>query len=441
MSLNDDTSIYYSLLREFSSNLLLKLRAYKIEDKEYTLLLQFNAELNKSIDDPSAWCSVPDAYVHAGTYAFAEFDEYIKAQVMKYAAEDKKEIELSMAKQVLEEWKAFRLVNEEEIYKAGRAASFSPAYKDLKRDDGQESLDDENTPISFYNAANFLSIKLTTRIDRILHELVGWVCGEIYVRTNKNSTTVIRELKAYSSKTLDHIHEFDSIPYLRLSEENEFEYLSYFHGFYFRKSDIESFYPQERYVTGYDLIERWVKFCGSKLGVVAKIVSCGRDERMYWFHPFYLSTTGAPHPKAPLEKHLFLLREVERIERGDFNIALDLEMEVNTNRRECNNIGWNRDDNLIEAKGNENRIDVERADEWREMLIAVVIKYQSIHKLYPTWPNFWGFLSDNPPKEFGVSIHPGKRGAHEAFVKMGNSESLTKTNLKKRFDRLPKIDR
>ncbi len=84
-------------------------------------------------------------------------------------------------------------------------------------------------------------------------------------------------------------------------------------------------------------------------------------------------------------------------------------------------------------------LEIERADEWREMLLAVIAEYQAKYEAYPTWPQFWGFLLENPPKEFGVTVHSGKRGVHHACVKMGEVENLDKSNLKKRFDRLLKL--
>jgi hypothetical protein len=80
----------------------------------------------------------------------------------------------------------------------------------------------------------------------------------------------------------------------------------------------------------------------------------------------------------------------------------------------------------------------ERSDEWREMILAVIERYQTEFGTYPKWVAFWGYLSANPPIEFKVSVKKGKRGVRETIVEMGEFESITKTNLKKRFERLVK---
>lgn len=170
--------------------------------------------------------------------------------------------------------------------------------------------------------------------------------------------------------------------------------------------------------------------------------------------------------------HLFRLREVECIEREDFGINDALRLMVGPssyNSAEAD--GTDAEESEGSAEGatetetnwgvdvvdkpavghpkqlstNSPAIDgkileIERADDWREMLLAVIAEYQAKHEAYPTWPQFWGFLLENPPKEFGVTVHPGKRGVpkHEACVKRGEEDSITKGNLKRRFDRLLK---
>ncbi|SMF96532.1 hypothetical protein SAMN02949497_3932 [Methylomagnum ishizawai] len=80
----------------------------------------------------------------------------------------------------------------------------------------------------------------------------------------------------------------------------------------------------------------------------------------------------------------------------------------------------------------------QRSDEWREMILAMVKRYQAEHGAYPTWAKFWGYLCDNPPAEYGVNVVGGKRGVpgKETHITMGESERITKLNLKQRFYRL-----
>lgn len=44
-------------------------------------------------------------------------------------------------------------------------------------------------------------------------------------------------------------------------------------GLYFRQSDLETFQPKDRYITGADLIKRWIGRLGSKEGVINKLES------------------------------------------------------------------------------------------------------------------------------------------------------------------------
>lgn len=81
-------------------------------------------------------------------------------------------------------------------------------------------------------------------------------------------------------------------------------------------------------------------------------------------------------------------------------------------------------------------VDVKRRDEWREMILAVISKYRDVHKDTPTWAQFWPFLCDNRPAEYGIAIVSGKKGK-ESFVAMGD-ERIRKGNVKRRFERLLK---
>lgn len=83
----------------------------------------------------------------------------------------------------------------------------------------------------------------------------------------------------------------------------------------------------------------------------------------------------------------------------------------------------------------------QRSDEWREMMLAVIKCYEAEHGAYPAWAAFWSYLTANLPVDFHITFEKGKPGIREDILVMGGVERITKTNLKKRFDRLPKIDR
>jgi len=313
MSKFDRDSLLYGFLWDFSMSLHRKASETKTEKTESLLLREFAEALTKSILDPSAWCSIPNAYEHPSEYARHEFIDYLNNQIKKYSNEKGKETEFQIAQNTLDKFHHLYGKHEDEVHEA------LMKHKAQMQLGNTEIKSTHDIPISFYRAANILAEKLNTPVETIEHELVGWICGEICVVTPTGKNHLVRrDLRAYTSKTLDPNHQFDSYPYSDLSINNDFEYLAYFQGCYFSLSDIENFNPVERYITGYALIERWLGYCGSELGVKAKVISCGNDERLYWFHPFCLSTTGAPLPNAPFGKHLFCLREVECVEREDF---------------------------------------------------------------------------------------------------------------------------
>lgn len=345
MYFSDTDRMDYDLLWAFWRKLTQKSKAYKTEDAELLVLLDSEAELRKSIDCPSAWCSVPDAYEYPGSYAVGEFSDYLINQVKKYANEQEKDKERHMANTILSEWR--------DAYEQHRDAIYDAHIKPRLEPINNQPIEDVS--LSFYQAARLLSDKLKTDIETIKHELVGWICGEInviYTETyGKTYCTVYRELKAFAGKSLAIENEFDRCHLSTLSENNGFEYLAYFQGCYFSQSSIENFIPRERYITGHAIVERWLGYCGSKLGVTAKVVSCGRDMRLYWFHPFYMSTTGAPHPNAPIEMHLFRLREVECIEREDFGVNANLRLMVGPSSERNAEVGMTDAKESAEVEG------------------------------------------------------------------------------------------
>lgn len=90
---------------------------------------------------------------------------------------------------------------------------------------------------------------------------------------------------------------------------------------WFLEDDVERFNPEERYITGKALIERWEKQAGIKAEafILAKI----EESRLIDLHPIYGGTRGAISDDAgfpPLETGLFVLANVEAIEAEDFRL-------------------------------------------------------------------------------------------------------------------------
>ena len=167
--------------------------------------------------------------------------------------------------------------------------------------------------IPFCEAVTLLSDKLNAPKETIEHELAGWASDG--------------DLKAYASRTLAESKEFNATyidkygEYLEKSKGIGFEYLPLMQGLYFRQSDLETFQPKDRYITGADLIKRWIGRLGSREGVINKVETLANDSQILAFHPFNFST----YPKipklkrdVPFEMHLFFLEHVENIEREEF---------------------------------------------------------------------------------------------------------------------------
>ena len=167
--------------------------------------------------------------------------------------------------------------------------------------------------IPFCEAVTLLSGKLNTPKETIEHELAGWASDG--------------DLKAYASRTLAESKEFNATyidkygEYLEKSKGIGFEYLPLMQGLYFRQSDLETFQPKDRYITGADLIKRWIGRLGSREGVINKVETLANDSQILAFHPFNFSM----YPKipklkrdVPFEMHLFFLEHVENIEREEF---------------------------------------------------------------------------------------------------------------------------
>ncbi|MFM8330886.1 MAG: hypothetical protein ACKN9T_04295 [Candidatus Methylumidiphilus sp.] len=85
--------------------------------------------------------------------------------------------------------------------------------------------------------------------------------------------------------------------------------------------------------------------------------------------------------------------------------------------------------------------DIKRKNEWRDMIVKVIHKYEVAHKEYPSWDQFWLFLYENPPKGVtvfaGVCNPTGKGFKEQPSVKMAGV-TKHKSDIKRRFDNLNK---
>jgi hypothetical protein len=102
------------------------------------------------------------------------------------------------------------------------------------------------------------------------------------------------------------------------------DYLAPMMACWFLEQDIERFNPEDRYITGKALIERWGKQAGIKAEafIQAKI----EELRLIDLHPIYGGTRGTLSEDAtlpPLGAGLFALAHVEAVEAEDFGDAVD----------------------------------------------------------------------------------------------------------------------
>jgi hypothetical protein len=276
-------------------------------------------QLNRFLGNPSAY--LPGAHTRPGISAYVLFDAHIKSEAKKHGRE-RTNAEQITANIVLCEWEELIYQNNDAIYKAYQGQL-----------NNTEAPQAEHKPISFYQAATLLADKLKTSKEVAEHELVGRMACD--------------DLKAYTSASLNQESAFNNSVYHDKSKNSGYEYLPYYQGCYFRLSDILRLKPEQKYITGYSLIERWLGHCGSKQGVITKILACGAEKckarghgkRLFGFHPFWFSATailGKNEPEqnylhAPMEMHLFSLEEAKCIEREDFGVSDGLRLIVGPN--------------------------------------------------------------------------------------------------------------
>ncbi|MCM8612808.1 MAG: hypothetical protein NFW17_12050 [Candidatus Accumulibacter sp.] len=116
-------------------------------------------------------------------------------------------------------------------------------------------------------------------------------------------------------------NELDPPPRFHFIHTMGDDYVSPLMACWFRRDDIEAFEPDERYITGKALIERWGKEpdIEPKAFVQAKI----EESRLLDMHPNCGGTRATwpeQEPCPPMESGLFALSQVQAIEADDFGI-------------------------------------------------------------------------------------------------------------------------
>jgi hypothetical protein len=117
-------------------------------------------------------------------------------------------------------------------------------------------------------------------------------------------------------------NELDPPPKFGFSDTEGDDYVSPLMACWFRRGDIEAFEPDERYITGRVLIERWGQHpdIDPRAFVLAKI----RESRLLDLHPGWGRTRPTwlvQESSDPLESGLFALSHVKEIEAEDFGIG------------------------------------------------------------------------------------------------------------------------
>lgn len=116
-------------------------------------------------------------------------------------------------------------------------------------------------------------------------------------------------------------NELDPPPKFGFSDTEGDDYVSPLMACWFRRGDIEAFEPDERYITGRALIERWGQHpdIDPRAFMLAKI----RESRLLDLHPGWGRTQPTwlgQESSDPLESGLFALSHVKEIEAEDFGL-------------------------------------------------------------------------------------------------------------------------
>lgn len=164
-----------------------------------------------------------------------------------------------------------------------------------------------SVPADAYVAYPLALRELRQRIGATSHEIAAWVfhgpsTGGLAAYVNANE--------------LDPPPRFSYVMFMH--SEDSRDYLSPLMRTWFSKRELATFEPDERYITGGALIERWNGWPGivPEAFIRAKI----HESRLCDLHPILGLTQGSIDEPffAPLEEALFALSEVQAVELEDF---------------------------------------------------------------------------------------------------------------------------
>jgi hypothetical protein len=149
-----------------------------------------------------------------------------------------------------------------------------------------------------------LAIKcLRERLHATPEELAAWV----FYGNKKGG------LNAYANA-----HELDPPPRFFFEPEMGWDYLHPLQGCWFLKTDVESFHPEDRFITGTALIERWSH--DPDLEPTQFITHMVQESRLMDVHPITGLTQAHGSESEgfpPIEQGLFPLHQVEKIEMDE----------------------------------------------------------------------------------------------------------------------------
>ena len=165
------------------------------------------------------------------------------------------------------------------------------------------------------------SIKLKTTEESIAYEIAAWVWA------TPLNIVAYQNVEVCGDRNPTYFNDYGR-------EFKNFEYLSKLEVCHFKRAEVETFEPSERYITGLALIERWAGGCGGEDKARAKIKSCCRcREHLTDYFPGYGATQASADESdydrcPPLDMALFPLSQVKAIEAQGYSIEVIYTNEV-----------------------------------------------------------------------------------------------------------------
>lgn len=166
--------------------------------------------------------------------------------------------------------------------------------------------------LTFFQTQQMLADRLGTTPEEIAQEIAAWVWS--------------RNLGAYQN-----VHIAGDRDAFQFSDggcaTKDFDYLSKLQGCCFKKRDVEGFRPTDRFMTGAALVGRWMAYCDGEAAAKRKIRSCCyQHQHLVDYFPGYGGTQASAreddHDRwPPLEMALFSLKQIETVERAEFQKA------------------------------------------------------------------------------------------------------------------------